>query len=261
MNIQTVNEIASELFLALRKQEKIKPLTDRYPDIDINDAYQISRKFLSLREDEGEEIVGKKIGVKSKVVQEMLGVNQPDFGFLTNAMQIQNKSNFTIADSLIQPRAEAEIAFILKEDLYGPGVTKDDVISSTAKILPCFEIVDSRIDDWQIKIQDTVADNASCGIFILGEGECSSEKFAMDELEVEVRKNGEFLSEGKGSAVQGHPAEAVAWLANTLGEYDIPLLKNEIILSGSLVPLEPALPGDKFFMELKGVGTCEVDFI
>ena len=83
----------------------------------------------------------------------------------------------------------------------------------------------------------------------------------MDELEVEVRKNGEFLSAGKGSAVQGHPAEAVAWLANTLGEYYIPLLKNEIILSGSLVPIEPALPGDKFFMELKGVGTCEVDFI
>ena len=261
MNLQTIHALASELFSAFRKQEKIQPFTDRYPDIDINDAYQISRKFLSLREDQGEIIVGKKIGVTSKVVQDMLGVNQPDFGFLTNVMQVQNKSKFSIENSLIQPMAEAEIAFILKDDLHGPGVTKEDVILATEKILPCFEIVDSRIDNWKIKIQDTVADNASCGIFILGEGECSPEKFSMDQLEVEVIKNGEFLSAGKGEAVQGHPAEAVAWLANTLGQFDIPLLKGEIILSGSLVPLEPAIAGDKFSMELKGVGTCEINFI
>jgi 2-oxopent-4-enoate/cis-2-oxohex-4-enoate hydratase len=162
---------------------------------------------------------------------------------------------------LIQPRAEAEIAFILKDDLNGPGITRDDVILATEKILPCFEIVDSRIDAWQIKIQDTIADNASCGVFVLGEGSCVPNKFSMDELEVVVHKNGDFLSSGFGAAVQGHPAEAVAWLANTLGEYDIPLLKGEFILSGSLVPLEPAIVGDKFSMELKGVGTCEINFI
>ena len=260
MNLNTINDIAAELFLALRNQQTIGPLTDKFPDIDINDAYQISRKFLSLREDDGEIIVGKKIGVTSAVVQEMLGVNQPDFGFLTNTMQVSNQSEFLIQGSLIQPRAEAEIAFILKDNLHGPGITKEDVIDATAKLLPCFEIVDSRILDWNIKIQDTVADNASCGIFVLGEGECSPAKFAMDELEVQVTKNGEFLSSGFGSAVQGHPAEAVAWLANTLGAYDIPLLQNEIILSGSLVPLEPAVSGDKFSMELKGVGTCEINF-
>ena len=261
MNLNTVNDIASELFLALRNQETILPLTNRYPEMDINDAYQISRKFLSLREDEGEKIVGKKIGVTSPVVQEMLGVKQPDFGFLTDVMQVKNKSNFSINDFLIQPRAEAEIAFILKDDLNGPGITRDDVISATEKILPCFEIVDSRIDAWQIKIQDTIADNASCGVFVLGEGSCAPNKFLMDELEVVVHKNGDFLSSGLGAAVQGHPAEAIAWLANTLGEYDIPLLKGEFILSGSLVPLEPAIVGDKFFMELKGVGTCEINFI
>ena len=261
MNLNTINDIASELFLALRNQETITPLTNSYPEIDINDAYQISRKFLSLREDEGEKIVGKKIGVTSLVVQEMLGVNQPDFGFLTDVMQVKNKSNFSMNDFLIQPRAEAEIAFILKDDLNGPGITRDDVISATEKILPCFEIVDSRIDAWQIKIQDTIADNASCGVFVLGEGSCVPNKFSMDELEVVVHKNGDFLSSGLGAAVQGHPAEAVAWLANTLGEYDIPLLKGEFILSGSLVPLEPAIVGDKFSMELKGVGTCEINFI
>lgn len=261
MNLNTVNDIASELFLALKKQEMIQPLTERYPDININDAYQISRKFLSLREDEGDKIIGKKIGVTSPVVQEMLGVDQPDFGFLTDSMQIQNKSAFSIIGSLIQPRAEAEIAFVLKEDLHGPGISKEDVILATEKIIPCFEIVDSRIDSWNIKIQDTVADNASCGIFILGEGSCPPDQYSMDELEVIVHKNGEFLSSGKGSAVQGHPAEAVAWLANTLGEYDIPLLKGEFILSGSLVPLEPAEAGDKFSMELHGVGKCEINFI
>ena len=106
-----------------------------------------------------------------------------------------------------------------------------------------------------------IADNASCGIFVIGEGACAPDKFSMDELEVVVNKNGEFLSSGFGSAVQGHPAEAVAWLANTLGGYEIPLSKGEFILSGSLVPLEPAKAGDKFSMELKGVGTCEINFI
>ena len=261
MNLQTINDVASELFDSLKQQKIIQPLTDRYPEIDIKDAYQISRQFLSLREAVGEKVIGKKIGVTSSVVQEMLGVDQPDFGFLTDAMRVQNRSTFSIEDSLIQPRAEAEIAFILKEDLFGPGVSKEDVIAATHKILPCFEIVDSRIENWNIKIQDTVADNASCGIFILGEGHCSPEKFSMEELSVEVTKNGKFLSAGQGSAVQGHPAQAVAWLANTLGEYDIPLLKGEVILSGSLVPLEPAKAGDKFSMELKGVGTCEINFI
>jgi 2-oxopent-4-enoate/cis-2-oxohex-4-enoate hydratase len=261
MNLNTLNDIASELFSALRNQETIQPLTDKYPEMDINDAYQISRKFLSLREAQGETVIGKKIGVTSSVVQEMLGVNQPDFGFLTNEMYLKNRSDFSIENSLIQPRAEAEIAFILKEDIQGPGITKEDVISATEKIVPCFEIVDSRIDNWKIKIQDTIADNASCGVFVLGEGACPPDKFPMDELEVVVKKNGESLSSGLGSAVQGHPAEAVAWLANTLGEYEIPLLKGEFILSGSLVPLEPAETGDKFSMELKGVGTCEINFV
>ena len=261
MNPSTIVDIAFELFSALKKQKMIQPLTDRYPDIDINDAYQISKKFLSHREIEGETVIGKKIGVTSKVVQEMLGVSQPDFGFLTNTMQVKNKSNFLISEYLIQPRAEAEIAFVLKEDIQGPGITKEDIISATDKIFPCFEIVDSRIDNWKIKIQDTIADNASCGIFVIGEGACAPDKFSMDELEVVVNKNGEFLSSGFGSAVQGHPAEAVAWLANTLGGYEIPLSKGEFILSGSLVPLEPAKAGDKFSMELKGVGTCEINFI
>ena len=127
-------------------------------------------------------------------------------------------------------------------------------------LMPCFEIVDSRIHEWKIKIQDTVADTASCGVFCIGEEVEDFIDLEMDKLEVNVYKNGEFLSTGNGSAVQGHPAEAVAWLANTLGRYDIPLLKDEIILSGSLVPLEPAIPGDKFEMKINGLGSCKVVF-
>ena len=143
MNLNTINEIASELFFALKNQETIQPLSDQYKEIDINDAYQISRKFLSLREDQGERVIGKKIGVTSPVVQEMLGVNQPDFGFLTDDMHVKNNANFSIESFLIQPRAEAEIAFILKEDIQGPEITKEDVISATEKIVPCFEIYEN----------------------------------------------------------------------------------------------------------------------
>ena len=183
-----------------------------------------------MREAVGEKVVGKKIGVTSSVVQEMLGVDQPDFGFLTDTMRVQNRSSFSIEGSLIQPRAEAEIAFILKEDLFGPGVSKEDVIAATDKILPCFEIVDSRIENWNIKIQDTVADNASCGIFVLGRGSTVPLKsFQWKSYQLKLSRMVNFFPQGKGSAVQGHPAQAVAWLANTLGEYDIPLLKGEII--------------------------------
>ncbi|URQ70447.1 fumarylacetoacetate hydrolase family protein [SAR86 cluster bacterium] len=260
MNHKKIQEISRLLFESLQDCSTIEPLTESYPEITIDDAYEISKRFLSLREQNGEKIVGKKIGVTSDVVQKMLDVNQPDFGFLTDRMQIENKSTYKISQQLIQPRAEAEIAFVLNEDLRGPGIRKEDVLSVTEKIFPCFEIVDSRINNWQIKIQDTIADNASCGVFLLGDGFNYQNDYELDKLEVKVSKNGEYLSSGYGSAVQGHPAEAVAWLANTLGKYNIPLLKGEIILSGSLVPLEPAIAGDHFYMELIGIGDCEVYF-
>ena len=114
-------------------------------------------------------MIGKKIGVTSKPVQDMLDVHQPDFGFLTDSMRYADGATVSLADAgLIQPRAEGEIAFVLKRDLHGPGVTARDVLAATECVMPCFEIVDSRIDDWKIRIQDTVADNASCGVFVLG---------------------------------------------------------------------------------------------
>ena len=258
--MSTAERHGADLFAALRAGRSVSPLSERDPALTIDDAYAISLDFLSRRKAEGERVVGKKIGVTSKAVQDMLGVHQPDFGFLTDWMHVTG--NIAIADrKLIQPRAEAEIAFILREGIKGPGVTPAQVIASTEAIAPCFEIVDSRITDWRIGIVDTVADNASCGVFLLGEARADPRAHDLPALEVTVRKNGKEISRGLGSAVQGNPAQSVAWLASTLGAYGVSLDAGDIILSGSLVPLEDAGPGDVFEMELHGIGGCTARFV
>ena len=257
----SVNDgLADELYRALRERRTVPPLMARYPDLAIDDAYAISLGALERRKADGERVVGKKIGVTSKAVQDMLGVHQPDFGFLTDRMWIEGDIDVA-ANGLIQPRAEAEIGFILKDSLKGPGVTAEQVIAATEAIMPCFEIVDSRIQDWKIGIVDTVADNASCGVFVLGEARVDPLGVDLPNLHVTVTKNGAPLSEGHGHAVQGSPAEAVAWLANTLGAYGVTLDAGDVILSGSLVPLEPAKAGDVFEMQLHGVGACVARFV
>ncbi len=256
-----IRRLGDELYDALRLRRTLVPLTDRHPDIAIDDAYHISLHMLSRREADGEKVVGKKIGVTSKPVQDMLNVHQPDFGFLTDTMHYPDGATIALAEAgLMQPRAEGEIAFMLKTDLQGPGVTKDDVLAATAWVAPCFEIVDSRIDDWKIKIQDTVADNASCGVFVVGAQHTDPAGLDLATVRMRMTRNGEPAGEGLGSAVQGHPAEAVAWLANTLGAFGIPFRAGELILSGSLAPLIPARAGDRFEMEIDGLGSCSIAF-
>jgi 2-oxopent-4-enoate/cis-2-oxohex-4-enoate hydratase len=258
---QSLNDsLADELYRALRDERTVAPLMSRYPDLTIDDAYRISLGALERRKADGERVVGKKIGVTSKAVQDMLGVHQPDFGFLTDRMFVQGDIDVK-ANGLIQPRAEAEIGFILKHSLKGPGVTAQQVIDATEAIVPCFEIVDSRIQDWKIGIVDTVADNASCGVYVLGDARADPRDHDLPNLHVTVTKNGQPLSEGYGHAVQGSPAEAVAWLANTLGAHGVTLEAGDVILSGSLVPLEPAKAGDIFEMQLHGVGACTARFV
>ena len=260
MTSPKAEDYGAEFFAALRERRTVEPLIARDPDLTIDDAYAISLDFLARRVAEGEKVVGKKIGVTSKAVQDMLGVRQPDFGFLTDWMQVEGDISVD-GKALIAPRAEAEIAFILKSPLIGPGVTAADVIAATESIAPCFEIVDSRIRDWNISIVDTVADNASCGVFVLGEDRADPRDHDLPALRVTVTKNGEPLSEGLGSAVQGDPAQAVAWLANTLGAHGVSLDAGDVILSGSLVPLEPAVKGDVFEMTLHGIGRCVARFV
>lgn len=258
---QRIAALGDELFDALRTRRTLAPLTSREAGIDIDDAYRISLRFLERRKAEGERVIGKKIGVTSKPVQEMLNVHQPDFGFLTDAMQVANGADVSLSKySLIQPRAEAEIAFVLKKDLAGPGVTAQQVLDATEYVVPCFEIVDSRIQDWKIRIQDTVADNASCGVFLLGEPRYAPDALDLAAVRADLYRNDELMGSGTGAAVQGHPAQAVAWLANTLGAFGIPFLAGEVILSGSVTRLVDARPGDRFRLQLGDTGSATVSF-
>jgi 2-oxopent-4-enoate/cis-2-oxohex-4-enoate hydratase len=249
-----------ELYSALRERRTVAPLTSRVEGITIDDAYHISQRLLARRLADGEKVIGKKIGVTSKAVQTMLDVHQPDFGFLTDRMVYEDGASMPISKELIQPRAEGELAFLLKRDLRGPGITNADVIAATECILPCFEIVDSRIKDWKIRIQDTVADNASSGLFLLGKERVSPAKVDFVTCGMVVEKNGEIISTGAGAAALGSPVTCVAWLANTLGAFGIPLVAGEIVLSGSLVPLEPVRAGDKMRVRVGGVGEASVQF-
>lgn len=261
MNTALIEQLGEELYQALRHRKALTPLIDRHTGLSIDDAYQISLHSLRLREQDGERVIGKKIGVTSKPVQEMLNVHQPDFGFLTDSMHYADGAEVSLSKAgLIQPRAEGEIAFCLKQDLQGPGVTAADVLAATDWVAPCFEIVDSRIQDWQISIVDTVADNASCGVFVISEQHTDPNTLDLAAVKMEVSHNGAPAGSGVGAAVQGHPAQAVAWLANTLGEYDIPFRKGEIILSGALAPLVTAVAGDHFSLEIEGLGGCSIKF-
>ncbi|MFZ1862824.1 MAG: fumarylacetoacetate hydrolase family protein [Polyangiales bacterium] len=256
-----IEQLGDELYDALRARRTLPPLTERWPEITIEDAYHVSLRMVTRRiEDDGEQIIGKKIGVTSQPVQEMLGVFQPDFGYLTDKMLYPNGGPMPISEQLIQPRAEGEIAFKLRKHLNGPGITNDDVIDATEYIMPCFEIVDSRIRDWKIRIQDTVADNASCGLFVLGDEHVEPGSLDFPNLRMRVYKNGRFLSEGLGSAALESPLNCVSWLANTLSRFGINLNAGDVVLSGSLVPLEPVVPGDEMRLELDGIGRASVRF-
>ncbi|MDY7564657.1 2-oxopent-4-enoate hydratase [Pseudomonas sp. RTC3] len=259
MDKQKIEHYGDELYQAFVSRRAVAPLLTREPEITIEDAYRIQERFVARRLAAGETIVGKKIGATSKPVQDFLGVYQPDFGMLTSAMVFQEGDTIDLGQ-LIQPKAEAELAFVLKHDLKGPGITAMDVIRATDYVVPCFEIVDSRITDWQIKIQDTVADNASCGVFVLGKTKGDPRKLDITLAGMVLEKNGELFSTGVGAAVQGSPANAVAWLANTLGALGIPFKAGEVILSGSQSSLVPVTDGDELVCTVGGLGSCRVKF-
>jgi 2-oxopent-4-enoate/cis-2-oxohex-4-enoate hydratase len=260
-----IKRLGDELYDALVGNYTVPNLRDRIPGITIDDSYAIQSHMIERRVAAGETIVGKKIGVTSAPVQQMLGVYEPDFGQLLSGMVYRNGDTISL-DSMIAPRAEGEIGFVLKHDLVGPGITPIDVLRATDYVVPCFEIVDSRIANWDIKIVDTVADNASCGVYVLGDK-------PMDPFEVDLAMVGmtimvsepsgaepELFSTGVGAAVQGSPVNSVAWLANTLGRLGIPFRAGETILSGSLTTMAWVKSPQTITCEFGDLGSCTINF-
>jgi len=261
MKALQIEQCALRLKQAMSDQVTLTPLSTQYPELTIDDSYKISLEFLKLRLAQGEKVVGKKIGLTSEVVQHVLGVHQPDFGFLTDKMHFSSGSEIVLKDELIQPKSEGEIAFKLKHNLVGPNITAADVLAATDKVFACFEIVDSRIHNWEIKIEDTVADNASCGIYVMSDEGVDPNTVDFENCSMTIKNKGEVVATGKGSAALGSPLNCVAWLANTLGKYNIPLEAGDIILSGSLAAMIPGQIGDDMSVEIEGVGKAEFKFV
>ena len=259
MEKELIEELGLGLYAAYQQSLVIEPITNSYPDITIKDAYSIQLQTLDKRLDSGEKIIGKKIGVTSSAVMNMLGVAQPDFGHLTDKMLYEDGAEIK-QNSFIQPKAEGEIAFVLKKDLMGPGVTIVDVLNATEGVMACCAIVDSRIRDWDIKIQDTVADNASCGAFVLASSMVSLQGLDVRHCGMVLEKNGEAVVTGAGAASMNSPVNAVVWLANTLGQLGIALKAGEIILSGALGAMVPITAGDNLRVSIAGIGSCSVRF-
>ena len=226
----------------------------------IEDAYHVQQRMIARRLEQGDRVIGKKIGVTSTAVMNMLGVHQPDFGYLLDSM-VYNEGESVEMASLIQPKAEGEIAFLLKKDLQGPGVTAADVLAATEGVMACFEIVDSRIQDWKIRIQDTVADNASCGVFVLGDQLVDIANLDLALAGMVLEKNGEIVVTGAGAATMAHPVNAMVWLANMLGTLGIALKAGDIVLSGAMGAMVPVVKGDNLRMTIGGIGGCSVRFV
>lgn len=237
----------------------IDPLTAHNPELTPFEAYHIQLKNIQRKLDAGQKVVGKKIGLTSIAMQNLLGVNEPDYGHLLDSMVVENGGTISMKQ-ILQPRVEGEIAFILKEDLVGPNITTLDVLKATKFVVPALEIVGSRIKDWKIKLPDTIADNASSGLFVLGGKPTPIEDVNLEQIGMVLMKNGQLANTGVGAAALGNPATCVAWLANKLSQFEIPLRAGEVILSGALSAMVVAEPGDTFTARFAHLGQVSVRF-
>jgi len=253
--------IARRLLDADDAARPVPPITEELPELSIADAYTIQRVGRELRQARAERLVGRKVGLTSAAMQEQLGVRQPDFGYLTAGMVLQSGAELPVR-GLIAPRVEAEIAFKLRQPLRGAAVTREEVLAATAEVAPALEVIDSRIADWRITIADTIADNASSGRVVLGGFRPLDElDLAAVRAELEVGPVGAVAREtvaGRGDAVLGHPAEAVAWLARALFEYDEAIAAGEVVLPGAMARALTLTPGDTAVARMEGLGEVAV---
>lgn len=254
-----LKQAAKELYKAEKGAYQIGTISESIQNMSVEDAYKIQLENVERKVADGEKVVGVKVGLTSIAMQNLLGVNEPDYGHLTDKM-ILAEGNICRIEELNQPKVEGELAFCLKESLKGPGVTVSDVYNATGWIVPAIEIVDSRIKDWKIKLVDTIADNGSSAKLVLGSKMTKIEDVDMRLVGMNLEKNGELIGSGTGAEVWGNPAAAVAWLANKLAQFDIELKKGSIILSGAVTAAAPAMSGDNFTVSFHGMGSVSVKF-
>ena len=229
-------------------------------DIGIKDlefAYSIQKINTDLKLESGAVPTGKKIGLTSFAVQEQLGVDQPDFGVLFKEMELENGSKVSFSE-LMQPKIEGEIAFVLKADLTKEKATLEEVKAAVDYCLPALEIVGSRIENWNIRITDTIADNASASHYVLGTEGVSLHSLDLENCKMALYKNGELASEGSGKACMDSPLNAMLWLANKMVEIGSPLKAGEVVLSGALGPMVAVNAGDEFKLQIGGFSPCAI---
>lgn len=226
--------LADKLFEAEYGRRSIEPLSDAYPDLTLDDAYRIQQLNIERRIAGGDRIVGHKIGLTGKPMQVKFGVNEPDYGHLLESMYHDEQEPLDLAE-LIDPQVEVEPAFILGKDLAGPGLTIDDVMAATDHVVVCFEVIDSRITNWRIKLPDTVADNGSSARFTLGKEKMSLDGLALDNLDTVLEVDGEIVETGNTGAILGHPANGIAWLGNKIAEFGIILEAGHVVLPGTCI--------------------------
>ncbi|MBV8087935.1 MAG: fumarylacetoacetate hydrolase family protein [Chloroflexi bacterium] len=257
---QQRQEAADRLLEAEKSREAIEPLTQLYPGITGADAYDVQLRQVAFKRSQGARVVGKKIGLTSKALQTQLGITTPDYGHLLDYFTIPDHGELRAAD-LIFPRVEPEIAFVLDRPLRGPGVNVAQVLAATHYVTPAFEIIDSRIKDWKIKFEDTVADNGSSARYVLGTEQRPVEELDLRLVGMVFKQNGEDIANAAGAAALGNPAACVAWLANALADFDIGLEPDEVILPGALCKSFDAHAGDTFSASYDGLGSVNVRFI
>lgn len=254
-----IEKYAKELFEAEETLTEVKALTERDESITVEDAYKIQLEIVKLKLDQGRSVIGKKVGLTSKAMQEMLNVDEPDYGHLFDDMKINN-GEVVDTKSMIAPKIEAEIGFMLNKDLIGPKITFLDVIMATEYIVPTLEVIDSRIADWKIKLIDTVADNGSSAKVVIGDEKKTLDEINLRTLGMILSKNDKIIATGSGSAALGHSAEAIAWLANKLSEFNITLKKGELILPGALSGAVVVESGDDIEADFGDLGKVKVSF-
>lgn len=232
MNETELNAAATALVGAEIRGVPIAPLTTSYPELDLEAAYAIQLRNVERRTAPDELVRGHKVGLTAVAMQKLFGVDEPDYGHLFTSMFFEDGAKVRL-DRFIAPQVEVEPAFLLDRDLRGPGVTAEDVIAATGHVVPALEIIDSRIEDWKIKLEDTVADNGSSAAVVLGARPIPIDADALADARVELIVDGTVIETGSTKEILGHPAAAVAWLANALGGFGVTLQAGQVVLPGT----------------------------